>query len=158
MYRWSPRPPLAWACTSTRCTPWALNCTATNTVNVIPTNGRLFGTIRTVSEGGRVELHRALAEITAETADRFGLRAECRILPGYPARLNDAGFLTALGSRLRAEPGASPFEPMAEPSRSPRTSLTSCSGGQGRWSTWARRSRAGSRSTTPRVSCSTSRL
>ena len=86
-----------------------------NSVNVIPVEGRLRGTIRTLSERSRDDLHAALRRITDETAQRFGLRGDCRIVAGYPALENDERFLRSLETAMRAELGL-PLTPMPEPS------------------------------------------
>ncbi|WP_158665582.1 M20 metallopeptidase family protein [Pontimonas salivibrio] len=64
-----------------------------NTVNVIPTTAGLRGTIRTVTEAQRAELHRAMREKVIEIAEAQGLQATLTIHDGYPAVISDAAFI-----------------------------------------------------------------
>jgi hippurate hydrolase len=90
--------------------------TSGNTVNVIPTSGSMRGTLRTLSEGHRAELHARLEKTTVEIADRFGLKSGLEITAGYPAVINDPAFLDAVLAQLDAERPAAHSEIMASPS------------------------------------------
>jgi amidohydrolase len=72
-----------------------------NTVNVIPTDGRLRGTLRTLSRSRREALHTALTELARATAADVGVEAEVSITEGYPAVVNDATYV----DRVRAAVG-----------------------------------------------------
>ena len=69
-----------------------------NTVNVIPTRAGLRGTLRSVDEAVRGELHRGLEALAREAADRHRVSVEVTITDGYPAVVNSEEFVTALVS------------------------------------------------------------
>lgn len=75
-----------------------------NTVNVIPTDGRLRGTLRSLSAGRRDALIAELEHLTLTTADANGVEARLSITEGYPAVVNDAEYVdrlrAALGNRV----------------------------------------------------------
>lgn len=84
-----------------------------NTVNVIPTDGRLRGTTRTLSAGRRETLHRELTDLASATAAEIGVEASTTITEGYPAVVNDAAYV----DRVRAAvAGRAELVEMAEPS------------------------------------------
>ena len=72
-----------------------------NTVNVIPPDGRLRGTLRSLSTHRRSALHAELERLAVETAVQVGVEARLSITEGYPAVVNDAGYV----ERLRAAVG-----------------------------------------------------
>lgn len=86
-----------------------------NTVNVIPTAASLRGTIRTVTEGQRTELHRRMQEKVTEIAEAQGLQTTLTIHDGYPAVISDAAFIdSALGTFVQA--GITDIHEMDHPS------------------------------------------
>jgi len=72
-----------------------------NTVNVIPTDGRLRGTTRSLSPEKRDALHAELEHLALLTAAEVGIEARVAITEGYPAVVNDAGYV----DRIRAAVG-----------------------------------------------------
>jgi len=72
-----------------------------NTVNVIPTDGRLRGTMRSLSAERRDALHTELEHLALATAAEAGVEARVSITEGYPALVNDAGYV----DRVRAAVG-----------------------------------------------------
>ena len=60
--------------------------------NVIPETARLGGTIRTLSEQVRAEVHEAITTLASGIAAAHGARADVEIVPGYPVTVNDPGF------------------------------------------------------------------
>lgn len=85
-----------------------------NTVNVIPTQGRLRGTLRTLSAERRAALIAELERLADETARDNHVEATTSILEGYPAVHNDAAYV----DRIRAGLAGTPAQPaeMADPS------------------------------------------
>jgi amidohydrolase len=84
-----------------------------NTVNVIPTDGRLRGTLRSLSAGRRAALLAELEHLALTTADANGVEARVSITEGYPAVVNDAGYV----NRVRAAIGGrAPVVEMRAPS------------------------------------------
>jgi amidohydrolase len=67
-----------------------------NTVNVIPTDGRLRGTIRTLSTTHRDALVSGLRRLADEAATSTGTRSAFRLIEGYPAVVNDAAYVDQL--------------------------------------------------------------
>jgi metal-dependent amidase/aminoacylase/carboxypeptidase family protein len=72
-----------------------------NTVNVIPTDGRLRGTLRSLSTGRRDALLSELEHLALSTAAAHGVEARVSITEGYPAVVNDAEYV----DRVRAAVG-----------------------------------------------------
>ncbi len=72
-----------------------------NTVNVIPTEGRLRGTMRSLSATQRNALHAELEHLAHATAAATGVEARVSITEGYPAVVNDADYI----DRVRAAVG-----------------------------------------------------
>ena len=64
-----------------------------NTVNVIPTEGSLRGTLRTVSADQRAALHRGIRELVDQSAARHRVQGDLEIIEGYPAVICDEGFI-----------------------------------------------------------------
>ncbi len=83
-----------------------------NTVNVIPSDGRLRGTLRSLSAARRAALHAELAHLTTQTAEQVGVQARLTITEGYPAVVNDPSYVdrvrAALGSRAEVVDMAEP--------------------------------------------------
>jgi hypothetical protein len=63
------------------------------TANVIPETASLLGTLRTVSECTRRELHEGIRRVAAGVAAAHGVEPKVHIVPGYPVTVNDAGFV-----------------------------------------------------------------
>lgn len=81
-----------------------------NTVNVIPTSGRLRGTLRTLSSGQRTALHERLRTLAEEAAEAADLSVDIDVTEGYPAVINDAGYVERLTQALAtAEVSAAPM-------------------------------------------------
>lgn len=72
-----------------------------NTVNVIPVDGRLRGTLRSLSAGRRDALLAELEHLALTTAAANGVEARVSIIEGYPAVVNDADYV----DRVRAAVG-----------------------------------------------------
>ncbi len=74
-----------------------------NTVNVIPTDGRLRGTLRCLSAHRREALLAELDHLARTTAAAHGIEARVSITEGYPAVVNDADYVervrVAVGDR-----------------------------------------------------------
>lgn len=87
-----------------------------NTVNVIPASGRIRGTIRTLSADRRHELIDGMRNLVAEVAAAHRLTGELTIHEGYPAVVNDAGFMTRFERAVGATPLAEYLTHMPEPS------------------------------------------
>ncbi len=83
-----------------------------NTVNVIPTDGRLRGTLRTLSTGRRDALHAELERLALVTAAEVGVEAALTITAGYPAVVNDEAYVdrvrAAVGTRAQVVEMADP--------------------------------------------------
>lgn len=63
--------------------------TAGTTSNVIPEEAELYGTVRTVSERTRREVHDAVRRLAEGIAAAHGAEAEVELEPGYPVTVND---------------------------------------------------------------------
>ena len=86
-----------------------------NTVNVIPTDARLRGTVRTVDSTAREQLHRAMHQTVLDIAQSHNLTGELVIHEGYPAVVCDSAFVEqALSSFQNA--GIGGFVEMEHPS------------------------------------------
>ncbi|MBY8844801.1 M20 family metallopeptidase [Streptomyces sp. SP2-10] len=112
---------------------------------VIPDTVELGGTLRTLTEPTRKQLHAAIGRVARGVAAAHAVTAEVTVLPGYPVTVNDAGFTdlvlrTAAGALgadavdvlpacpmtaedfsyvLRAVPGALAFLGVCPPDREP---------------------------------------
>ena len=73
-----------------------------NTVNVIPPDGRLRGTLRSLSPDRRQALHAELEYLTTATAAVAGVEARVTITEGYPAVVNDPAYIDRLRSAVRS--------------------------------------------------------
>lgn len=87
-----------------------------NTVNVIPTHGRLRGTIRALSAEQRGSLIRGIEDIVNTAADRVGVTGTVSWTEGYPAVVNDPHYVTALTERLAGHGLADRLQLMSKPS------------------------------------------
>jgi len=64
--------------------------TAGTTSNVIPEVAELYGTVRTVSDATRREVHDAVRRLAEGIAAAHGAEAEVDLEPGFPVTYNDA--------------------------------------------------------------------
>lgn len=90
--------------------------TSGNTVNVIPANGTLRGTLRTLSLESRSELLERLVMLTRGIGAAVGLNAALEVIDGYPAVINDTDLVAALAAAHDAERPGLPFREMPQPS------------------------------------------
>ncbi len=85
------------------------------TDNVIPEDGRLWGTLRTLSEHTRAIAHAGIHRVAEHIAAAHGLRAEVEIEHGFPVTVCD-GRVTDLAARTaRALFGESAWVTMTHP-------------------------------------------
>jgi hippurate hydrolase len=89
---------------------------AGNTVNVIPTDGRLRGTLRTLSPERRAALLAGLRAVTEEAGREAHTTARFDLVEGYPAVVNDAAYVDRMVASLTATALADCLTPMTEPS------------------------------------------
>ena len=87
-----------------------------NTVNVIPTDGRLRGTMRTLSPERRERLHTALHDLARTTAGEVGVEASTTVTEGYPAVVNHAAYVDRVRAALGDAPAPVEVVEMAQPS------------------------------------------
>ena len=87
-----------------------------NTVNVIPAEGRLRGTIRTLSAPQRTLLINGLREAAERSAQDTGTRATFELMEGYPAVVNDAGYVDRMLRTVAATEVGHGIAEMAHPS------------------------------------------
>jgi hippurate hydrolase len=87
-----------------------------NTVNVIPAEGRLRGTLRTLTPQTRTALIDSMHSLVADVAQQHRLTGRLTIHEGYPAVVNDSGYIDRIGSRLGQSELASHVTPMPDPS------------------------------------------
>jgi len=74
-----------------------------NRVNIIPEEATLSGTIRTLNEPTRVQIHAAIERMAQKTAEAAGLSADVKITRGYPMLSNDPKLTSRmLGALERA--------------------------------------------------------
>lgn len=74
-----------------------------NRTNIIPEEATLSGTIRTLNEPTRVQVHEAIVRTAQKTAEAAGLTADVRITRGYPVLHNDPALTKRmLGALERA--------------------------------------------------------
>ncbi len=60
--------------------------------NVIPETARLIGTLRSLSDGTRAEIHNVVRRVAANIAAAHGMEAEVEIELGYPVTVNDPAY------------------------------------------------------------------
>ncbi len=80
---------------------------AGNTHNVIPEQALLVGTVRSLSEGTRKELHALLNRVAPQIAAAHAMRAEVDIEIGYPVTFNDPQHTDMVDSIARRTLGDS---------------------------------------------------
>lgn len=85
-----------------------------NTVNVIPAEGSLRGTLRTLSTERRSALVSRLRDVAERAAKDADLSVSVEIVEGYPPVVNDASYDDRLVAALRQAPVEA--RPMADPS------------------------------------------
>jgi amidohydrolase len=74
-----------------------------NRDNIIPEQATLSGTIRTLNEPTRLQVHEAIERTAQKTAEAAGLTAEVKVTRGYPVLSNDPALTTRmLGALERA--------------------------------------------------------
>jgi hippurate hydrolase len=86
---------------------------AGTTHNVIPETATLIGTVRSLSEDTRAEVHGLLKQVTAGIAAAHGATATVEISPGYPVSVNDGAFsarVTEIATDLVGEAAVVPLE------------------------------------------------
>ena len=82
-----------------------------NRTNIIPEEATLAGTIRTLNEPTRVQVHEAIERMALKTAEAAGLTAEAKITRGYPVLNNDPALTSRmLGALERATGSGRVFE------------------------------------------------
>ena len=64
-----------------------------NRGNIIPESATMTGTIRTLNESSRAQVHEAVIRMAKGTAEASGLTAEARVSRGYPVLSNDAALV-----------------------------------------------------------------
>ena len=92
------------------------NIAAGTTHNVIPETARLLGTVRSLSDETRAELHAILRRVATNVAAAHGLEAEVDIQLGYPVTVNDPAYTTFVDGVARRTLGNTLVSPLANPS------------------------------------------
>lgn len=64
-----------------------------NRSNIIPESASMTGTIRTLNEGSRAQVHEAVVRMAKGTAEASGLTADAKVDRGYPVLSNDAALV-----------------------------------------------------------------
>ena len=77
-----------------------------NRVNIIPEEATLAGTVRTLNEPTRKQVHDAIVRMAEKTAEANGLTAQVRIDRGYPVLSNDAALVGKVLGALERTAGA----------------------------------------------------
>ena len=75
---------------------------AGTTDNVIPEDGRLWGTLRTLSERTRATAHEGIRRVAVNIAEAHGARAEVEIEAGFPVTVCDARVADLAAHTARA--------------------------------------------------------
>jgi amidohydrolase len=88
---------------------------AGTTDNVIPETAFMEGTLRTLSEATRAQLHEEIQRVCRYTALAHGCEAEVEIVPGYPVTVNDAGATERVEAVAASTLGADRLTTMATP-------------------------------------------
>ena len=89
---------------------------AGTTHNVIPETASLVGTVRSLSDGTRAELHAILRRVAGNVAAAHGLEADVDIQLGYPVTVNDPSYTAFVDGVARRTLGATLVSPLANPS------------------------------------------
>ena len=76
---------------------------AGTTANAVPGEAVATGTLRTMSERWREELHGRFRQVVRDTARAYGCTADVEILPGEPILINDHDLALRTGERLREQ-------------------------------------------------------
>ena len=79
---------------------------AGNRTNIIPEEATLSGTIRTLNEPTRAQLHEAISRMAKGTAEASGLTAEVRVIRGYPVLSNDPALTSRMVGALERAAGS----------------------------------------------------
>ena len=77
-----------------------------NRTNIIPEDASLSGTIRTLNEPTRVQVHESITRMAQKTAEAGGLTADVRITRGYPVLNNDPELTTRMLGALERATGS----------------------------------------------------
>jgi len=77
-----------------------------NRTNIIPEEATLAGTIRTLNEPTRKQVHDAIVRMAEKTAEANGLAAQVRIERGYPVLHNDPALVGRMLGALGRAAGA----------------------------------------------------
>jgi hippurate hydrolase len=88
---------------------------AGTTSNVIPEDGRLLGTIRTLSEQARATVHEGVRRVAENIAAAHGLKAEVEIEHGFPVTINDNRVCDLAARTARALYGQDAWMTMSSP-------------------------------------------
>ncbi len=64
-----------------------------NRSNIIPESATMTGTIRTLNESSRTQVHEAVIRMAKGTAEASGLTADAKVDRGYPVLSNDAALV-----------------------------------------------------------------
>ena len=67
--------------------------TGGNRSNIIPESATMTGTIRTLNEASRTQVHEAVIRMAKGTAEASGLTADAKVDRGYPVLSNDAALV-----------------------------------------------------------------
>ena len=87
-----------------------------NTVNVIPTRGSIRGTLRTLSTGRREAVVRGLEAAVSGSATASRTTGRFTLHEGYPAVVNDSGYVDRMVAALADSPAAEGLTEMGTPS------------------------------------------
>lgn len=89
--------------------------TAGTTNNVIPESAELYGTLRTVSEGTRRQMHAGIERVASGVAAAHECDVDVEIIQGYPVTVNDVGTAAHVASVLRDVVGVDHVVEMPSP-------------------------------------------
>jgi amidohydrolase len=78
---------------------------AGNRINIIPEEATIAGTIRTLNEPTRSQVHEAVTRMAQKVAEASGLSADVRIERGYPVLTNDPELTTKMLDALARAAG-----------------------------------------------------
>jgi amidohydrolase len=78
---------------------------AGNRINIIPEEATLAGTIRTLNEPTRTQVHEAVTRMAQKVAEASGLTADVKISRGYPVLNNDARLTASMVQALERAAG-----------------------------------------------------
>ena len=88
---------------------------AGTTNNVIPPDAFMEGTIRTLDEGVRADLHAGLERVAQHTAQAHGCSCNSEIIPGYPVTVNHQAEADIIGDLARSVVGEQYYAEMPRP-------------------------------------------